>query len=126
MTQVTIVKESETPSQQVIRSAAAEVTVTDVRSRTILLKKPGILAQYRLVEIMGDAAANETYMNMVLPVLFVSAIDGEAVIAPQTKREVEALIQRLDEDGIAAVVTGVRDKFGAQVSVEGGKAAVKK
>jgi len=127
MTTVSIVKEgTETPSQQVIRSATAETTVTDARGRTITLKKPGILAQYRLVEMMGDSASNETYMNMILPVLFVSAIDGEAVLAPNTKREIEALIQRLDEEGIAAVVAGVQEKFGAQVSVEAGKAAVKK
>lgn len=126
MTQVTVVKETDTPSQQVIRSATADVGIKDARGRAITLKKPGILAQYRLVEMMGESAANETYMNMVLPVLFVSAIDGEAVMTPNSKREVEALIQRLDEDGIAAVVNGVQDNFGAQVSAETGRAAVKK
>lgn len=126
MTTVTLTKDGETPSQQVIRSATAEHSVKDARGRTITLKKPGILTQYRLVEMMGESAANETYMNMVLPVLFVSAIDGEAVMTPNSKREVEALIQRLDEDGIAAVVNGVQDHFGAQVSAEVGKAAVKK
>lgn len=114
-----------TPSQEITRAASAEHNVKDARGRTITLRKPGILAQYRLIETMGESAKNEVYMDMVMPVLFVSAIDGEPVPAPMKKSEVEALIQRLDEDGITAVVTGVRDKFGAPAS-DGGKTAVKK
>lgn len=124
MTQVTAAKE--TPSQQVIHNAMAETNVKDARGRTITLRKPGILAQYRMVEMMGESAKNDVYMDMVLPVLFVTAIDGEPVVQPAKKSEVEALIQRLDEDGIAAVVVGVRDKFGVPVSADGGKTAVKK
>lgn len=102
----------ETPSEQLIKQASSEVTVTDAKGRVITLKKPGVLAQYRLIEILADSAKNEVYMGMVLPLIYVSAMDGDAVMQPASKREVEALIQRLDEEGIAAVMEGVQAHFG--------------
>ncbi|KAG0167309.1 hypothetical protein DFQ30_006189 [Apophysomyces sp. BC1015] len=51
---------------------------------------------------------------MVLPLIFVTAIDDDPVFQPASKREVEALIQRLDEDGIAAVLQGVQANFGSE------------
>ena len=113
------------PSAQAVAKGAAEVVVTDSRSRSITLKKPGVLAQYRLIEIVGgESAKNEVYMSMVLPLIFVSAIDGDAVYQPASKRELEALIQRLDEDGVGAVMVGVQENFGAP-NPEGDKAAIK-
>jgi hypothetical protein len=104
-----------TPSEEVVRAAAEEFAVTDARGRTITLKKPGILAQYRLVEAMGaEAAKNEVYMGMVLPIIFVTSIDGLHVPAPTNKSQIEGLITRLDDDGIAAVAQGVQDHFGVQ------------
>lgn len=114
-----------TPSEQVVAKAAAEVSVTDDRGRVIKLRKPGVVAQFRLVEILGDTAKNEVYMSMVLPIIFVTAIDDDTVSQPSGKREVEALIQRLDEDGLAAVGRGVMEHFGKQ-DPEADRAAVKK
>lgn len=121
MTKLTV---NPTPTEQVIAKASAEVTVHDARGRAITLKKPGVLAQYRLIEMMGDSAKNEVYMSVVTPLIFVSAIDGDAVAMPANKREVEALIQRLDEEGVAAVVNGVQEHFG-QTDPEKDKAALK-
>lgn len=106
------VKVTLNPSDQVIQKAVAEVEVIDKRARIIKLKKPGVLAQYRLIEVLGDSAKNEVYMGMVLPLIFVCSIDGDPVYSPAKKSEVEALIQRLDEDGIAAVMEGVQEHFG--------------
>lgn len=111
---------NETPSAQLVKKATAEVVVVDVRGRSITLKKPGVLAQFRLVEILGDAAKNEVYMGMVLPLIFIAAIDGELVPQPVNKLQVEGLIQRLDEDGINAVMAGVQEHFG-RVDPEGSK-----
>ncbi len=116
---------NETPTEQVIAKANAEAWVTDATGRVIKLKKPGVLAQYRLVEVVGaDAARNDVYMSMVLPLIFVSEIDGKPLQQPRTKIEVDALIQRLDEDGIAAVMKCVQDNFGNS-DPEADKAALK-
>ena len=115
---------NDTPSQQVLAKAAAAVTVHDSTGRAIELKKPVVLAQYRLIEILGDSAKNETYTRMVLPLIYVASVDGEPVVALAKKSELEALIQRLDEHGIAAVMNGVAEHFGAQ-DPEKDKAALK-
>jgi hypothetical protein len=112
------------PSDDVVAKAIAEHTVTDDKGRVITLRKPGVLAQFRLVEIMGDTAKNEVYMAMVMPLIFVCAIDGDPVFQPSSKREVEALIQRLDEEGCSAVMEGARTHFGAS-TIEQDKAALK-
>lgn len=118
------IHDTQKPSAEIVAKALAVTEITDERGRVITLKKPGVLAQYRLIEILGDSAKNEVYMGMVLPLIFVSAIDGDAVAMPTNKREVEALIQRLDEEGVAAVVNGVQEHFG-QTDPEKDKAALK-
>lgn len=112
------------PSEELIAQATAEVVVVDAKSRRITLKKPGVLAQYRLVEILGDTASNQTYMNMVLPLIYVTKIDEEDLQALSSKRQIDALIQRLDEDGINCVMQGVMDNFGAR-DLEADKQALK-
>lgn len=117
--------DDETPSQQLVKAANAEVVVTDVNGRAITLKKPGVLAQFNMILMLGgEAAANQVYVNMVLPVMFVTAIDGEPVSKVTTRLQLDALIQQLDEAGIAAVMEGVPRHFSAP-NPEADKAAVK-
>lgn len=124
MTKVTVNHEAK-PSEQVVAEAKREVVVKDARGREIGLRKPGVLAQYRLPKVLGpELSENATYMKMVLPLLFVVSLEGQPVAFPQTDREIEALIQRLDEDGIVAVLHGVEANFGAQ-DPEATKADVK-
>lgn len=94
-----------------LRQAQA-VTITDKRGRVIVLRRPGVLAQYRLIEALGnEAASNQTYVGMVLPLLYVESIDRSP--APTaSKRQIEALIERLGDEGIEAVGNGVIEHFG--------------
>lgn len=119
---VTMLEDS--PSAQLIKAAASEALVTDETGRVIKLKKPGVLAQYRLIEALGDSASNAVYVRMVLPIIYVASIDGDPVTVPSSKMQVEALIQRLDEAGISAVVEGVSVNFG-QSDPDADKAALK-
>lgn len=100
------------PSAAAVANAIKIVEKVDARGRTIKLKKPGPLAQYKLVELMGQSAANQTYMGMVLPLIYVVGIDEDAIPFPTSKMQVEALIQRLDDEGIDAVMEGVTTEFG--------------
>ncbi len=87
------------------------VDVVDALGRTLTLKKPGVLDQLHLIEALGATAKNDMYLNIVVPVLYVVAINGEAVYKPASKRELEAIVQRLDEDGLQAVARGVEEHF---------------
>lgn len=100
-------------SAELVQQALREVIVTDPRGRQIKLTKPSPVMQFRLVKLLGDDAKNETYVSMVLPLMYVSAINNEPVGFPVSQREIEALIMRLDEDGIATVMKGVMDNFAA-------------
>lgn len=116
MAKVSNVKTSASPAvsatQELIAAAAAEHVVVDSSGRVIKLRKPGILAQYRLIEALGESARNEIYVGMTMPVLFVAQIDEHALPPLRTKTEIEALIQRLDDHGMEAVMGGVKEHFG--------------
>jgi hypothetical protein len=118
-------REPGTATAELLKAAQAEVVVTDARGRKITLRKPGVLSQFRLIRVLGaEASANGTYVNMVLPLTFVTAIDGAPQFAAQNEIEIEHLIQQLDEDGILAVMNGVQDNFAA-ADPEAQKNAVK-
>lgn len=111
---VTIVDQAQSPAAQALQKANEEVVIKDSKGRSITLKQPGVLAQFRMMEALGDELSrNSAYMMMSLPMLFITSIDGDPVYQPKTKLEHEALIQRLDHHGIDAVVMGVREHFGA-------------
>jgi hypothetical protein len=113
------------PTQEILTKANEETSVIDDTGRVIKIKKPGVLAQYRLIEALGDSAQNQTYMGMVLPLIYVTAIDDLAVHQPKSKMQVEALIQQLDEAGIEAVMRHVQETFGKS-DPEQDKAQLKK
>lgn len=109
MTTVQVIK----PSDEII-AEANKVDFVVAGTMRIGIKKPGVLSQYRLVEMIGaEASRNEVYMAMVSPILWVTDIDGEPQPAPSSKRELEALIQRLGEEGILAITNQLSERAAA-------------
>lgn len=105
MAKVQIVEEK--PSEQIIKAANKVVTVKDSLGRSIEIRKPPQLSEYQLLKVIGDE--NDKYIQAVMPLIWVVSIDGVSVIQPRTPREVDALIQRLDEEGINAVIEKIKD-----------------
>ena len=116
--------QSSSPSTAVIAAAVSENTIHDARGRAIVLGKPGPLEQYRLVEAAGESAGNSTYMSMILPLIYVKSIEGAIVPNIHKKAHIEALIQRLDDDCINAVMKAVSELYGSQ-DPEADKATLK-
>lgn len=106
------------PSEQA-SAAQTEFVVTDAKGRGITLKKPNLLAQFHLVKVIGETARNSAYMSMVSPLTYVVAIDGEPALPPHSPRELDALIQRLDEHGYMAVIDGINAHFGGTPESKG-------
>lgn len=115
MARVTEIKTVATPSA---------IEVKDARGRVLALRKPNVLAQFRLIEMLGATAENRIYLAMSIPLLYLQSIDGEAANF-STRRELEALIQQLDDDGIAALQEAIGEHF-APPSEDATKAVAKK
>lgn len=103
---VQIDTEAPTPTQELVKAATRSEVLTDENGRRILVRKPSVLAQFRIVQAVGpELAENQTYMAMVNPLIYVGAIDDDPVPLPASLNEVEALITRLGEEGLAAVMS---------------------
>jgi hypothetical protein len=101
MTKVAI--KPNTPSEEIMKRAALP-DVVHAGGKSINIQKPGVLAQFRIVEIVGaKTAMNAVYMDMLMPVQWVTHIDGVEIPQPQTRLELDALIQRLGEEAIVAI-----------------------
>jgi hypothetical protein len=125
MTTLTVDQSAQTPSAHAVAKAATTFVVVDAAGRKITLKKPDVLVQYDLIEALEETAKNEVYIAMVLPLLYITQIDGEHELPLTNKLRIRAMIQRLGEDGINTVMRGVQEHFGG-ASVDGDKAAIKK
>jgi hypothetical protein len=89
-----------------------DVIVRDGLGRNLTLRRPPLLSEFRITAAVGpQLAANSTYMQMLMPLIFLAAIDGEPVDLPMNQRHAEALIQRVGHEGYAAVITGIEKHF---------------
>ena len=120
-------EEGSSPTQTLIRDAVKEASITDALGRRLTLRKPDVLAQYRIVKLVGgETAKNEVYMGMIQPIIFLHAIDGDQVFFPRTESELEANIQRLGDEGLAAVMACMMENWGKLLTDEEKAAAIKK
>jgi hypothetical protein len=120
------IKTGETPTAQIIAQGAPEYSTKDARGRVFTIKKPGLLAQYRIVEVMGKSADIQTYRQMVTPLIYIVGIDDDPITPPTNKMQLEALIQRIGEDGLKAVSECLEEHFGEKSDPEADKEAIKK
>jgi hypothetical protein len=68
------------------------------------------LDRLKMFEVVGaDNARNEPYLGYAALAFHVSSIDGEPVSRPTNKIQLEALIQRLGDDGMNAVGEAVQE-----------------
>ncbi len=118
------VVENASPSETLIKKANQDFSTTDANGRVITLRNPPVLAQFNLVAAVGDRSSNKGYMAMVMPLIYVTSIDGSPVNMPNTQREIDALIQKLDDAGVEAVMNAVMEHFGEQ-DIEAKKAEIK-
>lgn len=103
----------ETPSQNMTRDANAMCYETDKRGRRIGVVKPSALTRYRLLKILGpESAKNEPLLGHAMLAFLVREINGEPVQVPNSERQIEAMIDRLDDDGLNAIGKCLKDQFG--------------
>lgn len=104
--------ETDLPSQRIINDAKRTVDITDGQGRIFTLQKFDYLDQTRLVAAIGEERAqNKIYLGMVMPILFVKAIDSVSIPKMFTLNEIDALLNRLGETGMTAIIEGVIENF---------------
>ena len=104
MAEVTVHPDAETPSRAIIKAANQPATLADARGRSIGVKRLNPLDRLKLFEVIGaENSRNEQYAGYAALAFLVTSIDGEPVARPANKIQLEALVQRLDDEGMDAV-----------------------
>lgn len=100
---------------------------SDSTGRELKVRKPSALKRFRFVGMLGKAADSDRYMSMVGPLLYLYGIDEDTDIQLNTAREMEALIQRLGDEGYDTLVELINKHFAEdeQNDVEAEKAKIK-
>lgn len=105
--------EMETPAQSIVTPASQLKFETDSLGRRIGCTKPTALLRFRLFKILGpDGARNEQLVGSAMLAFVVRQINEEPIMVPNTERQLEALIDRLDDPGIAAVAKCMIEQYG--------------
>ncbi len=108
------------PSAQIINSAGAPMVVRDADGRELVLRRLTALDRLRLFKAIGPTLSqNNLYLGMATLAASVTAIDTIPVPAPASEGQLEALVARLGDVGIAAVALA----FSAEPQMTIGSAA---
>ena len=80
------------------------LTATDARARALTIKTPTALDRLRLFKAVGPVLAeNPRYVGYATLAMAVTSIDGVPIPPPATEAQLEALVERLGDDGLVAV-----------------------
>jgi hypothetical protein len=97
------------PSASIIASAVATQTVSDAEGRRLTLRRLTALDKLRLFKAAGPLLAqNQPWLGMAVLASSVAAIDDVPMPPPVNELQIEALIGRLGDAGIAAIAQALQ------------------
>jgi len=100
-----------TPSQTIVRDAVKILTVVDKSGRRLSLRRLTALDTLRLFKAAGPVLAqNEPWLSMAGLAFSVLDIDGVPQPAPVTEAQIEGLIDRLGDAGLAAIADTIKEE----------------
>ena len=92
------------PTAQILDSARTKHTLLDSDGREIVIRRLTALDRLRLFKAVGPVLSqNNAYLGMAMLACSVTAIDGVPVPPPIIEAQIEALVAKLGDAGIAAV-----------------------
>ncbi len=101
-----------TPSQIIIGEAARPTTTVDSKGRRLTLRQLTALDTLRLFKAAGPVLSqNESWLSMAGMAFAVMEIDGVPVPTPSTDAQIEGVIDRLGDEGLAAVANVMKDDY---------------
>src|ERR1035437_4330455 len=103
----------DTPTQTVVKAAALTGDAVDERGRRITVKRLTAIDRMRLFSAAGsELSKNDQWIGLAALAASCIAIDGDQVPKPVSRLQIEALVDRLGDEGIAAVGEGYQKTFG--------------
>lgn len=98
------------PSARVLASAQSAPTVADAQGRRLQLRRLTALDKLRLFKAAGPVLAqNQPWLGMAVLAASVVAIDDVPVPQPGNEQQIEALVARLGDAGVAAVAEALME-----------------
>jgi hypothetical protein len=92
------------PSERIISEAVKPAVTEDRRGRRLTLRSLTALDTLRLFKAAGPVLAqNEPWLSMASLAFAVTEIDGVPVPTPVSEAQIESLIDRLGDNGLAAI-----------------------
>ncbi|MGI4793140.1 MAG: hypothetical protein ACRYG8_03460 [Janthinobacterium lividum] len=80
------------------------VILTDSRGRKLTVKDLSAIEQMRLLRAIGpDQSMNQPYVMAVQAAASVASIDGVPCPKPNSERQIDAMVERLGDEGLAVV-----------------------
>lgn len=99
---------SDSPSARLIAAANETLSLVDGEGRTISVRRLGALDKLRLFKAVGpQLAQNAPYLGMAMLAASVSAIDAVPIPWPTNEAQIEAIVSRLGDGGIAAIAAAL-------------------
>jgi hypothetical protein len=95
--------------------------IMDKAGRRITLRKVSVLETLRLYKALGaELSENAAYVGTALVAVAAAAIDEVPVPFPASEAAFEALLDRLGDDGMAALMDAVKPPATAAVLADAG------
>ena len=99
-----------TPSESIIGHSIKTADTVDRKGRRLTIRRLRALDTLRLFKAAGPVLAlNESWLSMAALAFAIQEIDGVPVPAPATEAQIESLIERLGDDGLAAIADALKD-----------------
>lgn len=102
---------TETASDKIIKRSRETFTVIDSEGREIKVRSPNYLERTDFVAALGERGSLESYFSQVAPAMYVRSIDGDPIPQPANLADVRAILKRLDDEGVTAVLECVMENF---------------
>ncbi|MEJ0016752.1 MAG: hypothetical protein WDN25_09310 [Acetobacteraceae bacterium] len=98
-----------TPSATIIAAAIAQETLADADGRQLTIRRMTALDRLRLFKAAGPLLSqNQPWLGMAVIASSVVAIDDVPMPQPITEAQIEAMVTRLGDAGIAAIARALQ------------------
>ena len=107
------------PSQTIVHQAQKTLTTADQKGRKLVVRQLTALDTLRLFKAAGpELSQNTSWLSMAGLAFSLLEMDGVPVPQPMTEAQIEGIVDRLGDEGLAAIADVLERKQGEPISRE--------